>query len=180
MSSPLDEIWLRVNWHGSIVDWPQGGATHVDIACDPELVKLATSLTSLPVSIIYQIKTLKGPGAHYIFDVLSLLCSTELWTFLGTGVRFISCSWGLCCCSRSRSTHGIVLPQTHMMEGRCWWYPKRSGNSLIASCSFWPVRRIWLKCSDFVSSQIELGNYDSFYESGRVFAASEVKFSLNY
>lgn len=28
----------------------QGGATHVDIACDPELVKLATSLTSLPVN----------------------------------------------------------------------------------------------------------------------------------
>lgn len=27
----------------------QGGATHVDIACDPELVKLAISLTSLPV-----------------------------------------------------------------------------------------------------------------------------------
>ncbi|KAL5577194.1 hypothetical protein UlMin_018893 [Ulmus minor] len=29
----------------------QGGATHVDIACDPELVKLATSLTSLPVCV---------------------------------------------------------------------------------------------------------------------------------
>lgn len=28
----------------------QGGATHVDIACDPELVKLAISLTSLPVN----------------------------------------------------------------------------------------------------------------------------------
>lgn len=28
----------------------QGGATHVDIACDPELVKLAVSLTSLPVT----------------------------------------------------------------------------------------------------------------------------------
>jgi hypothetical protein len=27
----------------------QGGATHVDIACDPELVKLAIILTSLPV-----------------------------------------------------------------------------------------------------------------------------------
>ncbi|MCI17535.1 hypothetical protein A2U01_0038683, partial [Trifolium medium] len=26
-----------------------GGATHVDIACDPELVKLAISLTSCPV-----------------------------------------------------------------------------------------------------------------------------------
>jgi hypothetical protein len=29
----------------------KGGATHVDIACDPELVKLAISLTDLPVSI---------------------------------------------------------------------------------------------------------------------------------
>ncbi|CAA2967229.1 DUF561 domain-containing [Olea europaea subsp. europaea] len=29
----------------------QGGATHVDIACDPELVKLAISLTSLPVCV---------------------------------------------------------------------------------------------------------------------------------
>nr|XP_048333243.1 uncharacterized protein ycf23-like isoform X2 [Ziziphus jujuba var. spinosa] len=29
----------------------KGGATHVDIACDPELVKLAISLTSLPVEI---------------------------------------------------------------------------------------------------------------------------------
>ncbi|KAA8514952.1 hypothetical protein F0562_018261 [Nyssa sinensis] len=29
----------------------KGGATHVDIACDPELVKLATSLTSLPVCV---------------------------------------------------------------------------------------------------------------------------------
>ncbi|KAK3038714.1 hypothetical protein RJ639_028321 [Escallonia herrerae] len=28
-----------------------GGATHVDIACDPELVKLATSLASLPVCV---------------------------------------------------------------------------------------------------------------------------------
>ncbi|PON50790.1 hypothetical protein TorRG33x02_313130 [Trema orientale] len=28
-----------------------GGATHVDIACDPELVKLAISLTSLPVCV---------------------------------------------------------------------------------------------------------------------------------
>ncbi len=30
----------------------QGGATHVDIACDPDLVKLAISLTSLPVKAI--------------------------------------------------------------------------------------------------------------------------------
>lgn len=30
----------------------QGGATHVDIACDSELVKLAVSLTSLPVRYI--------------------------------------------------------------------------------------------------------------------------------
>lgn len=30
----------------------QGGATHVDIACNPELVKLAISLTSLPVSVV--------------------------------------------------------------------------------------------------------------------------------
>ncbi|KAB1221356.1 hypothetical protein CJ030_MR2G004056 [Morella rubra] len=29
----------------------KGGATHVDIACDPELVKLAISLTSLPVCV---------------------------------------------------------------------------------------------------------------------------------
>ncbi|KAJ8616683.1 hypothetical protein MRB53_036055 [Persea americana] len=29
----------------------QGGATHVDIACDPELVKLAVSLTSLPICV---------------------------------------------------------------------------------------------------------------------------------
>lgn len=29
----------------------KGGATHVDIACDPDLVKLATSLTSLPVCV---------------------------------------------------------------------------------------------------------------------------------
>ncbi|XAR72450.1 6-phospho-3-hexuloisomerase [Bertholletia excelsa] len=29
----------------------KGGATHVDIACDPELVKLATSLTSLPICV---------------------------------------------------------------------------------------------------------------------------------
>lgn len=28
----------------------QGGATHVDIACDPDLVKLAINLTSLPVN----------------------------------------------------------------------------------------------------------------------------------
>ncbi|KAI5671247.1 hypothetical protein M9H77_11611 [Catharanthus roseus] len=29
----------------------KGGATHVDIACDPDLVKLATGLTSLPVCV---------------------------------------------------------------------------------------------------------------------------------
>uniref|UniRef100_A0A7C8YJ15 Uncharacterized protein ycf23 n=2 Tax=Opuntia streptacantha TaxID=393608 RepID=A0A7C8YJ15_OPUST len=29
----------------------KGGATHVDIACDPELVKLAVSLTSLPICV---------------------------------------------------------------------------------------------------------------------------------
>ncbi|RWR96174.1 hypothetical protein CKAN_02554300 [Cinnamomum micranthum f. kanehirae] len=29
----------------------QGGATHVDIACDPELVKLAIGLTSLPICV---------------------------------------------------------------------------------------------------------------------------------
>lgn len=29
----------------------KGGATHVDIACDPELVKLAISLTNLPVCV---------------------------------------------------------------------------------------------------------------------------------
>ncbi|CAO2823421.1 unnamed protein product [Amaranthus hypochondriacus] len=29
----------------------KGGATHVDIACDPELVKLAVSLTTLPVCV---------------------------------------------------------------------------------------------------------------------------------
>ncbi|KAL3522681.1 hypothetical protein ACH5RR_015515 [Cinchona calisaya] len=29
----------------------QGGATHVDIACDPDLVKLAISLTSIPVCV---------------------------------------------------------------------------------------------------------------------------------
>ncbi|KAE8715200.1 putative Cation proton exchanger [Hibiscus syriacus] len=29
----------------------KGGATHVDIACDPDLVKLAISLTSLPVCV---------------------------------------------------------------------------------------------------------------------------------
>jgi hypothetical protein len=29
----------------------QGGATHVDIACDPELVKLACSITKIPVSL---------------------------------------------------------------------------------------------------------------------------------
>ncbi|XP_027087700.1 uncharacterized protein ycf23-like [Coffea arabica] len=29
----------------------KGGATHVDIACDPDLVKLATSLTSIPVCV---------------------------------------------------------------------------------------------------------------------------------
>ncbi|KAI3498106.1 hypothetical protein L1887_33857 [Cichorium endivia] len=29
----------------------KGGATHVDIACDPELVKLVTGLTSLPVCV---------------------------------------------------------------------------------------------------------------------------------
>ena len=35
----------------------QGGATHVDIACDAELVKLATSLTGLPVSDMKHIKS---------------------------------------------------------------------------------------------------------------------------
>ncbi|XP_047307932.1 uncharacterized protein ycf23-like [Impatiens glandulifera] len=29
----------------------KGGATHVDIACDPDLVKLATTLTSLPICV---------------------------------------------------------------------------------------------------------------------------------
>ncbi|KAL9224884.1 hypothetical protein vseg_000870 [Gypsophila vaccaria] len=29
----------------------KGGATHIDIACDPELVKLAVSLTSLPICV---------------------------------------------------------------------------------------------------------------------------------
>ncbi|KAK9093460.1 hypothetical protein Syun_028371 [Stephania yunnanensis] len=29
----------------------KGGATHVDIACDPELVKMAVSLTSLPICV---------------------------------------------------------------------------------------------------------------------------------
>ncbi|KAM7505939.1 hypothetical protein LguiB_004843 [Lonicera macranthoides] len=29
----------------------KGGATHVDIACDPDLVKLATSLTTLPICV---------------------------------------------------------------------------------------------------------------------------------
>lgn len=68
----------------------KGGATHVDIACDPELVKLATSLTALPVCV------------------------------------------------------SSVVPE------------------------------------DFVAAveagahMIELGNYDSFYESGRVFSASEI------
>lgn len=33
-----------------MLSYLQGGATHVDIACDPELVKLAISLTSLPVN----------------------------------------------------------------------------------------------------------------------------------
>jgi thiamine monophosphate synthase len=68
----------------------KGGATHVDIACDAALVKLATSLTTLPVCV------------------------------------------------------SSVVPE------------------------------------DFVAAveagahMIELGNYDSFYESGRVFAASEI------
>lgn len=35
-------------------------------------------------------------------------------------------------------------------------------------------------CFGFVTSQIELGNYDSFYDSGRVFAASEVIVKLKH
>ncbi|KAK3032679.1 hypothetical protein RJ639_036743 [Escallonia herrerae] len=48
------ECLQNLNWDNvaSVVTAAdKGGATHVDIACDPELVKLATSLTSLPVCV---------------------------------------------------------------------------------------------------------------------------------
>jgi hypothetical protein len=48
---------------------------------------------------------------------------------------------------------------------------------------FWICKYRWGGCSCFfifVILQIELGNYDSFYESGRVFAASEVTIKLKY
>ncbi|KAF6167536.1 hypothetical protein GIB67_031737 [Kingdonia uniflora] len=39
----------RDNVASVVIAAEKGGATHVDIACDPELVKLAVNLTSLPV-----------------------------------------------------------------------------------------------------------------------------------
>ncbi|XP_065879780.1 uncharacterized protein ycf23-like [Euphorbia lathyris] len=41
----------RDNVASVVIAADKGGATHVDIACDPELVKLATTLTSLPVCV---------------------------------------------------------------------------------------------------------------------------------
>ncbi|XP_073126186.1 uncharacterized protein ycf23-like [Henckelia pumila] len=41
----------KYNVSSVVIAADKGGATHVDIACDPELVKLATSLTSLPVCV---------------------------------------------------------------------------------------------------------------------------------
>lgn len=41
----------RENVASVITAADKGGATHVDIACDPELVKLAINLTSLPVCV---------------------------------------------------------------------------------------------------------------------------------
>ncbi|CAL5412469.1 unnamed protein product [Camellia sinensis] len=41
----------------------KGGATHVDIACDPELVKLATSLTSLPQVCVSSVDPAAFPAA---------------------------------------------------------------------------------------------------------------------
>ncbi|XP_073308988.1 uncharacterized protein ycf23-like isoform X1 [Primulina huaijiensis] len=41
----------KYNVASVVIAADKGGATHVDIACDPELVKLATSLTSLPVCV---------------------------------------------------------------------------------------------------------------------------------
>lgn len=44
----LEYLWIANEYVPSSLCL-QGGATHVDIACDPELVKLAISLTSCPV-----------------------------------------------------------------------------------------------------------------------------------
>lgn len=41
----------RENVASVVIAADKGGATHVDIACEPELVKLAVSLTSLPVCV---------------------------------------------------------------------------------------------------------------------------------
>ncbi|KAF8031101.1 hypothetical protein BT93_D0328 [Corymbia citriodora subsp. variegata] len=41
----------RENVSSVVTAADKGGATHVDIACDPELVKLAIALTSLPVCV---------------------------------------------------------------------------------------------------------------------------------
>ncbi|XP_058196121.1 uncharacterized protein ycf23-like [Rhododendron vialii] len=43
--------FCRDNVASVVIAADKGGATHVDIACDPELVKLATSLTSLPICV---------------------------------------------------------------------------------------------------------------------------------
>ncbi|KAH7844981.1 hypothetical protein Vadar_033852 [Vaccinium darrowii] len=43
--------FCRDNVASVVIAADKGGATHVDIACDPELVKLAASLTSLPICV---------------------------------------------------------------------------------------------------------------------------------
>lgn len=49
----------------------------------------------------------------------------------------------------------------------------RIGASKTQNCSWIPEKYSWPFQLSFVL-QVEIGNYDSFYESGRVFSAAEV------
>ncbi|KAK7256588.1 hypothetical protein RIF29_30042 [Crotalaria pallida] len=44
-------IWKEISSLINLIGRLRGGETHVDIACDPELVNLALSLTSCPVCV---------------------------------------------------------------------------------------------------------------------------------
>nr|XP_027087701.1 uncharacterized protein ycf23-like isoform X2 [Coffea arabica] len=53
LTSRIKNLMLTERWLNMAIGLTErrGGATHVDIACDPDLVKLATSLTSIPVCV---------------------------------------------------------------------------------------------------------------------------------
>ncbi|KAG5517170.1 hypothetical protein RHGRI_037809 [Rhododendron griersonianum] len=169
--------FCRDNVASVVIAADKGGATHVDIACDPELVKLATSLTSLPVNPLIETSVSVINALIYlvlfrirclpvILDMSSYgPANTIHWAVDNTHIMAIEISTHPQCTLHVMHNLRAVIGIFQILIGK---------KTLSKICVSSVTPAAFPAAVEAGAVMVEIGNYDSFYEMGVLFSPEQI------